>query len=132
MPNQIAQSGVLPDASGHIIEYFVDSPTLGRPVEFDNFVTRGAPPVPVFQEFKGDYSFINKPKMPEAVGQQNMNKWVAEAQGQLTAIADAGLPNARLECFISTSGLDEQFLDALSKAGVPDGAIRIYRVPLGG
>ena len=130
MPNQIAQSGVLPTADGKVMEYGVESPTLGRKVQFDNFGIRGDPPVQVYQEYKGDYSWMTKPYMPGDTVEKTMAGWAKEAQGQVAAVKDAGAPGAKLEWFLSTPDLEGEFVTALQDAGVSLEDIDIYTVPL--
>ena len=114
MPNQIAQSGVRQALDGTIIEYKVYSTTKGRLVEFDNFINCGNPSVQVYQEFKGDYSYLTKPKMPPEVTEITMDKWVKEAWGQYYAITDSGVTHYRLEWYITDPSLRMQFAAALN------------------
>lgn len=124
MPNQVERSGVLPTPDGKIVEYYVDRPGGGRPVEFDNFTHRGQPPVEIFQEFKGDYSFALKPYISEARRTEIIDGMVTQARGQLDAIPSG----ARLEWYFETPGVADLARAAFARADLAD-LVDIYVVP---
>ena len=118
--DQVFGSGVQPLSNGHLLEYVVEHPDLKRPVDFDGHLFRGDPPVEVFQEIKGDYSFfVEKLKKPELLLSQ-IQKWVEnQAARQLNALADLA-PDAKLEwVFTRNEDIAELFRDAVEDQGLP-------------
>lgn len=115
MPNQVERSGVLPSENGRVMEYQVDRPGGGT-VDFDNFTHRGHPPVEVFQEFKGDYSFALQPWMPANRPLEIVEGMVSQASRQ----ADALPPGAVLEWFFETPQMADLAREAFLAAGLLD------------
>jgi hypothetical protein len=121
---------VQPLSNGQLLEYVVEHPDMKRPVDFDGHLFRGDPPVEVFQEIKGDYSFfIEKLKKPELLLSQ-IQKWVEnQAARQLNALADLA-PGAKLEwVFTRNEDIAELFRDAVEDQGLP---IDVRFVPING
>lgn len=128
--DQVFGSGVQPLSNGNLLEYVVEHPDMKRPVDFDGHLFRGDPPVEVFQEIKGDYSFfIEKLKKPELLMSQ-IQKWVEnQATRQLNALADLA-PGAKLEwVFTRNEDIAELFRDAVEDQGLP---IDVRLVPING
>ena len=85
------------------------------PVDFDGFLRRGDPPVEVYQEVKGDYSFIDKFKNPEPMWSKQLQKFVDQAERQRTAIG----PDAELEwIFTRNPELVELVEDLFADQGI--------------
>lgn len=86
MAEQEFATGVDRLPNGHPVEYVVPRGPGLQPVDFDGFLRRGDPPVEVYQEVKGDYSFIDKFKNPESMWSKQLQKFVDQAERQRTAI----------------------------------------------
>lgn len=122
MPYQIEQSGVLPSDTGQIVEYMVERPGgVGAPVEFDNFTWRGEPPVPVFQEFKGNYSIFFSDWMPPTRLTEVVDKMVDQALLQRSVLPT----NAIHEWYFDTPQMAEAARIAFDRAGFDDIAIYV-------
>lgn len=123
MANQIEHSGVLPSDNGKVMEYRVDSPA-GNPVDFDNFTHRGHPPVEVYQEFKGDYSFMDKPWIADSRRAEIFDGMVKQAERQARAVPDGTL----LEWYFLDPDLASRVLDLFDESAALRGRVRVYVV----
>lgn len=122
MPYQIEKSGVLPTETGQVVEYMVERPGgIGQPVEFDNFTWRGEPPVPVFQEFKGNYSIFFSDWMPPTRLSEVVDKMVEQARLQQSVLP----ANALHEWYFDTPQMADAARIAFDRAGFDDIAIYV-------
>lgn len=113
MPFQIDKTGVLPSDSGKVIEYRVTSLATGKPVDFDNFIHRGNPPVDIYQEYKGNYSWlqewVKKSRVEEIIAGM-----VQQATRQRAALGDSEV----LEWFFKDEYAADLARDAFDDAGL--------------
>jgi hypothetical protein len=94
VPDQIFGTGVdIIGPKGKLVEYVVIQDNIK--VEFDGHLWRGHPPVEVFQEVKGNYSYLEK-RFFQKIGatDKTISKWI---DNQLKKQFEAIPPDARLE-----------------------------------
>ena len=101
---------------GNPLEYFVVHHDVI--VEFDGHLWRGRPPVEVFQEIKGNYSFLTKPFFQKIGATEKMiGKWIDNQLSKQVAALPSG---ARLEwIFTANEELAMQFRRAVRRFGYP-------------
>ncbi|GAA3597575.1 hypothetical protein GCM10022198_22220 [Klugiella xanthotipulae] len=123
MGYQIDKSGIAPSDNAKVIEYFVESPETGKPVAFDNFTHRGdPPPVEVYQEFKGNYSFITEPWFPDTRRTAILKEMAVQAKRQWDTMKGTG---GLLEWYFKDPEVAELAQIAFDKAGI-GGSVSIH------
>jgi hypothetical protein len=101
---------------GKLLEYPVVQD--GIKVEYDGHLWRGHPPVEIFQEVKGNYSYLEKPFFEKIGATDKMiEQWIEK---QLERQFEALPPDARLEWIFTTNeDLAIRFQSAVRLADYP-------------
>jgi|GEM_PF-4479766 len=125
VPDQIFGTGVdIVGPQGKLLEYVVTEDNIR--VEFDGHLWRGHPPVEVFQEVKGNYSYLEK-RFFKKIGATDaaIAKWT---RGQMTRQLEALPAGARLEWIFTTNEeLAQRVRTAVRRARFP---IDVKFIPL--
>ncbi|MFF2317387.1 hypothetical protein ACFVTE_14065 [Arthrobacter sp. NPDC058097] len=125
VPDQIFGTGVeTVGPNGKLLEYVVVHD--GMKVDYDGHFWRGHPPIEIYQEIKGNYSYLDKPFFQRIrATDRTLGKWI---DGQLDRQLEALPPGARLEwIFTRNEDLARRFQQIVREEELP---VDVKYIPL--